>query len=160
MKTIVVGYDGTRAAERALERATELAQALGARLIVADIVPPEPLEPSPAAFGMPPSYVATHDQSMRNEQALWQQHRDRIDSFLRQTGTRYEFAGAVGSPAAAIAELAEDRNADLIVVGTQSPGLLERLFGASVDLGVARQARCDVLIVSQPPDDSDARGAD
>ena len=39
MKKIILGYDDSDAAERALERAAELTKALGAELIVASIAP-------------------------------------------------------------------------------------------------------------------------
>jgi nucleotide-binding universal stress UspA family protein len=38
-------------------------------------------------------------------------------------------------------------DAQLIVVGTREPSLVERLLGMSVSERVQRQARCDVLIV-------------
>ncbi len=53
----------------------------------------------------------------------------------------------VGDAAEAIVELAEQRNADLIVVGTREPGFFERLLGHSVSGSVQRHAHCDVLIV-------------
>ena len=53
----------------------------------------------------------------------------------------------MGDAAEAIVELAEQRNADLIVVGTREPGFLERLLGHSVSGSVQRHAHCDVLIV-------------
>jgi nucleotide-binding universal stress UspA family protein len=152
LKTIVVGYDGTRTAERALERAAELAQAFDARVIVTDVATPEPPAPTPGAFGITPYYVGTRENEVRRDQELWQQHRKRIDAFLGRPGVEYEFAGVVGSPATEIVAVAEQRRADLIVVGTREPGLLERLLEGDVSRGVAGQARCDVLIVHPPHD--------
>ena len=53
--------------------------------------------------------------------------------------------------------MAERRGADLIVVGTRQPGLLERLLEGSVSQGVARRAGCDVLIVHPAEDDDRER---
>jgi nucleotide-binding universal stress UspA family protein len=53
----------------------------------------------------------------------------------------------MGDPAEAIVQLAEERGADLVVVGTREPGFFERVLGHSVSASVQRRARCDVLIV-------------
>lgn len=147
MKTIVVGYDGTRPAERALKRAVQLAQALGSDLIVADVATPQPLQTSPGAFGLMPYYFRTTEAEVRSDEALWRRHRGRLESLLAETGLVYEFAGVVGQPAEEIVDVAERRNADLIVVGTREPGFLARLLEGSVSQDVARRAHCDVLIV-------------
>jgi nucleotide-binding universal stress UspA family protein len=84
----------------------------------------------------------------RTDEALWQQHRDRVQAFFADFGLAVEFAGVSGQPAEEIVEVAEEHNVDLIIVGTREPGLLERLFGGgSVSQGVARRAHRDVLIV-------------
>jgi nucleotide-binding universal stress UspA family protein len=152
LKSIVVGYDGTSSAERALERAAELAQAFGARIVVADVAAPAPLAATPGAFGIMPYYIATDEHGVRPDETLWQQHRHRIEERLGPTHLAYEFAGVVGSPIGEIVDLAAERQADLIVVGTREPGLLDRLLAGSVSQGVARQAQCDVLIVHPPHD--------
>lgn len=149
MKTIVVGYDGTQPAEHALARAVELAQAFGSRIVVADVVPTQPLEPQ-GAFGLTPYYVRSAELGVRADEELWRRHREQVGSFLAGTGVAHEFAGVVGEPAIEIVDVADERHADLIVVGTREPGVLERLFGGSVSQGVARHAHCDVLVVHPP----------
>lgn len=150
MKTIVVGYDGTQPAEHALARAVELAQAFGARIVVADVVTAPPLEPMQGAFGLTPYYVRTAELGVHADEELWKRHRAQVDSFLAGTGVTHEFAGVVGEPAIEIVDVAADRHADLIVVGTREAGFLDRLFGGSVSEGIARRARCDVLVVHPP----------
>ena len=53
----------------------------------------------------------------------------------------------VGDPANAIATLAEERDVDLVVVGTRETGLWERLLHHGVSRVVSRRAHRDVLIV-------------
>lgn len=154
MRTIVVGYDGTRGAEAALTRVAELAKAFGSKVVVVSVASPEPVVPD-GAFGLMPYYdlgAATVDE--RVDELLWHQHRDRVEAFFADSGTPVEFAGVMGSPVEEILEVAEQHQADLIVVGTGEPGFLERLMGGSVSQGVARRAHCDVLIVHVPPADA------
>jgi len=147
MKTIVAGYDGTRSAERALTRVRDLAKAFGSRVVVVSVAALEPL-PVDGAFGLMPYYYrASEDLTVRADEARWQQHRERVQSFFADAGIAAEFAGMAGQPAEEIVAVAEHQQADLIVVGTREPGFVERLLGGSVSQGVARRAHCDVLIV-------------
>lgn len=133
MQTIVIGYDDTEPAERALERALTLAKAFGARLVVTSVAPVlvgragglDPADPPEA-----------HHAQLENARAA-----------VGQAGLDADFVTAVGHPADAIVRLAEERGADLIVVGTRDPGFAERLLGGSVSAAVGRKANCDVLIV-------------
>lgn len=158
MKTILVGYDGTRPAERALDRAAELARAFGSRVVVVSVAPPPRIESIAAggAFGLTPYYSYRAEEPaepVQRDEALWQQHRDRVQALFAGAGIPVDFVGVGGQPAEAIVEAAEAQQADLIVVGTREPGFLERLLSGSVSEGVARRAHCDVLIV-HPPDES------
>jgi nucleotide-binding universal stress UspA family protein len=146
-QTIVVGYDGTSSAERALRRAIQLARMFASRVIVADVAAPQPLQTTPGAFGYLPYYAGIPEQSTRMDETLWQQHRSSIDSLFAHTAVRHEFAGLVGEPVTEIVEVADQHKADLIVVGTREANFLERLLEGSVSQGVARHAHCDVLIV-------------
>jgi nucleotide-binding universal stress UspA family protein len=58
-----------------------------------------------------------------------------------------QYQVALGEPAETIVQVAEAVGADLIVVGTREPGLIQRLLGQSVSEEVQRRAHCDVLIV-------------
>jgi nucleotide-binding universal stress UspA family protein len=136
MKTIVVGYDGTEASERALGRAGDIAVAFGSSVILTSVSPVM----TGAAHGGgsvdptdPPEAHASLLEGARDK--------------LAGSGVQAEVVLAVGDPAEAIVELAEQRNADLIVVGTREPGFFERLLGHSVSASVQRHAHCDVLIV-------------
>ena len=153
MKTILAGYDGTRSAERALRRVAELATAFDSKVVIVSVLPPEPVATTRGAFGLMSYYDPTAEMDVRTDEALWQQHRERVQAFFAAAGLAVEFAGVTGEPVEEIVGLAEKQQADLIVVGTREPGFVERLLGGSVSQGVARRAHCDVLIV-HPPDES------
>jgi len=136
MKHIIVGYDETPPAERALERAAELAKAFGAKLTVTSIAPVL----VGAGRGIGPVDPA-------DPPALHQLQLQHAKDKLAALGLDAEIVVGIGDPARSIVSLAEDKSADLIVVGTREPGMLERLFGLSVSGSVEHHAHCDVLIV-------------
>jgi nucleotide-binding universal stress UspA family protein len=142
MSTIVVGYDDTPGSQAALERAATLAKALGAKLAVTSVTPlmvgagrsAGPIDPAD-----PPKKHAKELASARE--------------YLEGQGiTDADYETTIGEPADAIVQVAEDRSADMIVVGTREHGLINRLIGASVSDSVSHHAHCDVLIVHAPHD--------
>jgi len=150
-QTIVVGYDGTRSAELALGRAALIAGRASSKLVVVDVVPPMPVDGIDGAYGLTPYSYPSIETQQHTEEAIWKQHREKAEAFLSSAGVDYEFAGVVGQPAGELVDVAAQRQAGLIVVGTREPGFFERMFGGSVSQGVAKHAHCDVLIV-HPPD--------
>lgn len=137
MKTIVVGYDATEAAERALERAAQLAEAFSSRLIVTSVAPAE--APGPRG-GMGP--IDPTDSPQEHHAELVKAHQ-----YLSGRNVTAEYQPAIGHEAESIIAVAEATSADMIVVGTREPGMLARLLGTSVSESVQRHAHCDVLIV-------------
>jgi len=145
MKTIVVGFDESEPAERALTRATHLAEALDAMLVVTAVaVPPVP---GPGVDVLLPGTPGRFAEAAAEELDLADRHLEHARRLLEGHAARAEFVSQSGAPAEQILEVAEQRDADLIVVGAGDAGFLERLLQGSVTEDVARHTKRDVLIV-------------
>jgi nucleotide-binding universal stress UspA family protein len=136
LKTIVVGFDDKDPARRALERAADLAEAFGAKLVVTSVAPILIGAGRSAGPTDPVDSPAEHRKELQDAREL-----------LEARSIEVDYVPAIGEPADTIAELADDRDADMIVIGTRDPGILERLLGQSVSERVAHHAHRDVLIV-------------
>jgi nucleotide-binding universal stress UspA family protein len=141
MSTIVVGYDHTPGSQLALERAATLAKALGAKLVVTSVAP---VMFSAGRSGGPIDPTDT-PQDHAKELATARE-------YLEAQGIEADYQAAIGEPADAIVQLANERHADMIVIGTREPNLIQRLTGQSVSESVTHHAHCDVLIVHHPHD--------
>jgi nucleotide-binding universal stress UspA family protein len=135
MKAIVVGFDGSAAAERALERATALARTDGRVVIVT------------ASVSLPPSGVVDEpildSPSPTERDALL----ERAAATVRSRGIEATLIAADAAPAQALVDAARAEDADLIVVGRTGSGYVTRAIVGSTAENVVRQAPCDVLVV-------------
>jgi len=136
MKKIVIGYDESDAAKRALERAADLAKAFDSELVVASVAPITTnigRSAGPIDSTDPPS---AHIEELKHAQ-----------TYLEGRGLQADYAPAIGHPADTLVQIAKERDADLVVLGTREPSVIARLFGQSVSDSVAHRVHCDVLIV-------------
>jgi nucleotide-binding universal stress UspA family protein len=136
MQKILVGYDDTDPSKRALERAAELARAFDAKVVVTSVAPLLHGTARSAGPVDPTDSPAMHEEQLKNAAAV-----------LSGQGITPELIPATGEPAAAIARLADEVDADLVVVGTREPTVAERVLRASVSRKVASRVHRDLLIV-------------
>lgn len=135
MKTIVLGYDDSEPSRRALDRAVQIAKAFGATILVTSVAPV--VATGPRGGGTVPwDSPDVHAEELLHARGV-----------LDGAGVASELIVGIGNPADVIADLADERGADLIVVGTSEPGMLDRLLSGSVSGTVARKAHRDVWIV-------------
>jgi nucleotide-binding universal stress UspA family protein len=137
--SIVVGTDGSERAERAVDRAGEIANALG---VIAHVV---------CVYGKglaPTSGVAAAEVHEEQERRRRAQHAvDRAQRRLERLGVVSEtHVWPGGEPAQALAQIADEQGAEMIVVGNRGMTGARRLLG-SVPNRVSHHARCAVLIV-------------
>jgi nucleotide-binding universal stress UspA family protein len=145
-----------RCADRALARAADLSQALGRELIVVSVGPPTPvvavpemmvassmpIATAPGAFATRPASDLAADEPDDATLLLGQARR-----LLTSRPIEADFVAEHGDPVEKLLDVADARNADLIVVGCHQHGFLHRLLGHGVDEELARRAHCDVLLV-------------
>ncbi len=136
MKTIVVAYDDTPEATRALDRAAQLAKAFASELLVTSVAPVTGSPGRSEGAIDPTDSPSDHVAELENARA-----------HLEGAGVQADYLPAIGHPADTIVQVAEQRGADLIVIGTRELGTVQRVLGQSISGAVANKAHCDVLIV-------------
>jgi nucleotide-binding universal stress UspA family protein len=151
VKTILVGYDGSEGAVRALDRAVEVAKAFGAKLVVVSVAE-LPVAPAPYAVGPTAGLGAMPLPDTPRLDVAPEEIVARVldEARARVAGVEATFEARGGDPDQSLIAAADEHGADLIVVGTREPGFLGRLLEGSVSSDLARHAHCDVLVVHPP----------
>jgi nucleotide-binding universal stress UspA family protein len=146
-RSIVVGTDGSDTARQAVREATGLAAALGASIELVCA-----FEPVAGQRLREEAREAPRDlQWMINA-------REDVEATLREAASEVEAAGVPvttyareGDPADAILDVAEERGADLVVVGNKGMTGAKRFLLGSVPNKVSHHAPCSVLIIRTEP---------
>jgi nucleotide-binding universal stress UspA family protein len=142
-KSIVVGTDGSGTATQAVRQAVDLARAVGAKLELVS------------------AYEPVSAQRLREERRDAPEDlqwaigpREDVDVTLEAAATVAREAGVEvnvyprqGDPADAILDVAEEREADLIIVGNKGMTGAKRFLLGSVPNKVSHHAPCSVLII-------------
>jgi len=142
-KSIVVGTDGSDTAGQAVRQAVDLARAVGAKI---ELV---------SAYEPVPAQRLREERREAPEDLQWAiSPREDVDKTLeaaaavaREAGVQVDVYPRQGDPADAILDVAEEREADLIVVGNKGMTGARRFLLGSVPNKVSHHAPCSVLII-------------
>jgi nucleotide-binding universal stress UspA family protein len=142
-RSIVVGTDGSDTATKAVSQAVGLAKALGAKL---ELV---------SAYEPVPARRLSEERRDAPEDLQWAiTPREDVDATLesaakvaRDAGVEVNSYSRQGDPADAILDVAEEQEADLIIVGNRGMTGAKRFLLGSVPNKISHHAPCSVLII-------------
>jgi nucleotide-binding universal stress UspA family protein len=141
--SIVVGTDGSDTASEAVRQAVDMAKALGATV---ELV---------SAYTPVPEQRLREERRNAPEDVQWAINpRQEVEASLEDAADVARAAGVVvstharqGDPADAILDVAEERGADLVIVGNKGMTGARRFLLGSVPNKVSHHAPCSVLII-------------
>lgn len=125
-RRILVAYDGSDHAKKAVAHAVALAKAFGSSVCVITVA----VDPSQASLDKAQKIASEAAEALKSQGVALE-----------------EVAVRSGTPAAEILNYAEEKGVDLIVMGSRGLSALQRLVLGSVSQAVASRARVPVLIV-------------
>jgi nucleotide-binding universal stress UspA family protein len=140
---IVVGTDGSDTAKEAVRQATELAKSISAELYVVSAYEPVPEGRLRGERQDAPQDLQWSINPREDVEATLGDAAD----VIKEAGVKVETFSREGDPADAILDVAEEQNADLIVVGNKGMTGAKRFLLGSVPNKVSHHAPCSVLII-------------
>jgi nucleotide-binding universal stress UspA family protein len=142
-RSIVVGTDGSDTAREAVQEATALARAVGGSIELVSAYEPVPnVRLRREARDVPTDVEWSVNRREDVEATLAE-----ASEAIRAAGVPVEVYAREGDPADAILDVAEERRADLIVVGNKGMTGAKRFLLGSVPNKVSHHAPCSVLII-------------
>ena len=142
-ESMVVGTDGSDTANEAVRQATDLAQRLGATVHLVSAYEPVP----EGRLREERQQVPDDLQWMVNPREDVSTTLEKAAEAIRERSVQVETHAREGDPADAILDVAEEKGADLIVVGNKGMTGAKRFLLGSVPNKVSHHAPCSVMII-------------
>jgi nucleotide-binding universal stress UspA family protein len=142
-RTVLVGTDGSDTSFRAVDRAAELAAATGARLVIVSAYQPA----DEASLAREQDILGAESYQLIGSAPAEDNLSRARDRAHRAGHTQVETLAVQGDPVDVLRKVAEQSQAELIVVGNRGLNRLGGRLLGSVPSDVARRASVDVLIV-------------
>jgi nucleotide-binding universal stress UspA family protein len=145
--SVVCGVDGSAESQAAVAVATQLAERLGSRLVLAHVI-------DARHGGHVPAGITAGPFAARGLGVPTEEHVRAAESLVSRSAETAAAEGAdcrvaFGFAADRLADLAEEEHAEVLVVGSRGRGGLKATFLGSVSSSLIGVARCPVLVV--PP---------
>ena len=135
-RKVMVGYDGSKPSEKAVEVAFSLAQSMDCSVLIFAVArPPEP------------ATMVELDAMLDDAREHFEEGFKRITKCAGDLGVAVETAIAVGHPIQQIIHRAEGDHVDLIILGRRGKSRFERMLVGSTAEKVLRYSHCPVMIV-------------
>jgi len=135
---ILVGYDGSKGAKAALQRAAVMAREANAQIAAVWV-----REPLPRHSDLPGEF----EEEKEAADEYFKERCEEIETLAEERGIAIRCVFRAGHPAKAIVQHADEGSYDLIVIGhSDHSELWGRLLGDPADR-IADHANCSVLIV-------------
>ena len=150
VETIVVGVDGSANARRALEATVDCVQPGGTIHVVTAFHLPTAGQTSEVLRSLPQEFRDTYDPLATPRSYL-----GNAEAFLKTADIDAVGHFVEDHPAAAILQVAEEVDADLIVVGSRGLGRGTRFLRGSVSTRVAGHAKTSFLVIHDHDHDHD-----
>ena len=148
IRTILVGVDGSTAADAATDVAAALARKCSGSLILLHVVAPLPEGRLRNELN---EFVRMEHHELTEYEMLQNAGRDIVsksETRVRESGlNQIESLVEVGDAAERIVNMAGARNVDVIVLGRRGRGTIAQLLLGSVSHKVIQIAKCSVMIV-------------
>jgi nucleotide-binding universal stress UspA family protein len=151
LKQILLAYDASQGAQDSLEWAELLAGTQNGSVLAAMIVPETPKIWGGALTGLTEAGQVKINQLLKQEEQFAKKHLNKVEQALVEKGINAKTRLEQGSPGEQICRVAQEEDADLVVVGSHGKRGLEKLFLGSVSDVVKDRAGTSVLITRGPP---------
>jgi nucleotide-binding universal stress UspA family protein len=141
-KSIVVATDGSKYSAAAASEAIGIAQRNNAKLTVLAVIPADIAMPTDIDFA-----ALQHEKLADQDMQAAEKNAKAVKDAAQKAGVDAKAFVMSGKPADAIVEIAKDKSADLVVVGSHGRTGLDRLLMGSVAERVIVLSSCAVLVV-------------
>jgi nucleotide-binding universal stress UspA family protein len=148
LETVIAAVDGSDVSLQAVVTGMAILERADHVVVVTVVEPSDPALVLGAGFA---SGVMTSEEFEESERRLEAEGQEYVDAAVAALGGgEAETLVLRGVPGSAVCDLAEERNARAIVMGTRGRGGLKRALLGSVSDHVVRNAPCPVVTVRPP----------